>query len=576
MSKVFIAPTISSALGKFKELVASHAERGGREGRRLVVFCEDRLSLAAERAVCEAAGGTFAVSVFTLSRFLSSEAKADDNVLTSQGSAMAMRKLIEANRERLQLFKRLSAANAAQEVYDTIALLYSSKISADDLAGAEADGRLLQRKLHDLELLYREYSEYLRERGAVDRNAYLRRLPDIIRSSPRIAGADAVFLGFQAFTASVADCVRACFETADNVYGVFTGGSEKKYVNEAWTAFVRLAEETGAYHPNFIERLPSPLVPAAEQLRRYVLEPESFHKSVGLGIVRGQLLLCEASDEDEECQFIAAQILKCVKEEGVRYREISVMLPDINAVQPALERAFGEYGIPMYVDRRYPLASHSVCSFILDYLACAADGCRPESVLAVVGSSMFAGGAEDVCSRSDKDIFVNYLLRAAAYRGGVKKPVNESICGEPGLDFAAAERVRGRFVGGLKLLPTRGGDSGAICDAVRKLLEYFGAEERLKQMAEDAEGCGYASVAAMSGRAYAAVLQVLDEAEKLTAGERTTVAEFIKILKSGFNAAEISLIPPRQDAVFISDLSACANTGSKILFAGGLTDAVPA
>ena len=79
MSKVFIAPVLSAALEKFKEIVKSHAESGGKEGRRLVVFCEDRLSLAAERAVCEAVGGTFSVSVYTLSRFLSGEAKSDGN-----------------------------------------------------------------------------------------------------------------------------------------------------------------------------------------------------------------------------------------------------------------------------------------------------------------------------------------------------------------------------------------------------------------------------------------------------------------------------------------------------------------
>ena len=150
MSKVFVAPVLSAGLKKFKEIVAAHAEKDGAEGKRLVVFCEDRLSLAAERAVCEAVGGTFAVSVYTLSRFLSAEAGQCENVLTSQGSAMAVRKLIEANREKLQLFKRLSAADAAQEVYDTIALLYSSKITPDDLAGAEAEGRLLKRKLNDL------------------------------------------------------------------------------------------------------------------------------------------------------------------------------------------------------------------------------------------------------------------------------------------------------------------------------------------------------------------------------------------------------------------------------------------
>lgn len=575
MSRVYIAPVLSAALEKFKKIVAEYCRTDIKE-KRLVVFCEDRLSLVAERAVCDAAGGTFSVSVYTLSRFLATELKSQENVLTSQGSAMAIRKLIEEHREELQLFKKLSAANAAQQVYDTIALLYSSKISPDDLCGVEAESRLLKRKLHDLELLYREYSAYLGEHGAVDRNAYLRRLPEVISRSEKLKDADVLFLGFQAFTSSVADCVKACMQTCGNVYGIFIGGREKKYVNEAWATFAGLAEECGVADKNdnnFIMSVPSGLNPLAEHLRKFVFEPEIFHKRVETDIVRGQLTVCEAEDEEEESRFIAAQVLKCVKEGGVRYREISVMVPDIAAVQPALERAFGEYGIPMYVDRRYPLVSHSVCSFVLDYLACAIDGCRQESVFAVVNSPLFPS--------EGKDIFINYMLRAATFRGGVKKQVKREICEEAGsgLDYDTAEKVRQTFLKGLSLINSfRSKESACseICAAVRGLLDSFNAEERLKRMAEEAEACGYNSVSAMSARAYGCVLQVLDEAEKLTAGDRLSLREFAKILKSGFTAAEVSLIQPKQDAVFISDLSKCANAGSKVLFIGGLTDAVPA
>ncbi|MCM1439094.1 MAG: PD-(D/E)XK nuclease family protein [Roseburia sp.] len=578
MSKVYVAPCLSAGLEKFKEIVCAHAEKDGGEGRRLVVFCEDRLSLVAERAVCEAVGGTFAVSVYTLSRFLTGEAGICDNVLSAEGSAMAIRKLIEKNRDKLQLFKRLSKASAAQEVYDTIALLYSSKVSADDLCGLDTESRLLARKLHDLQLLYRVYSDYLKGCGAVDRNAYLRRLPVAIGASDKIAGADVLFLGFQSFTSSVADCVRECMKRADDVSGIFIGGSEKKYVNEAWTSFVNIARETGvrgAEGDGFIEKIPSRLTPAAEQIRKCVFEPESYRKAVKRDIVRGELQICEASDEDEECEFIAAQVLKCVKEYGVRYRDISVMLPDIAAVQPALERAFGEYEIPMYVDRRYPLSSHSLCSFILDYLGCAADGCRPESVFSVVSSPLFTLSQEDADVRADRDIFVNYSLRAQNFRGGVKKPANAEICRTEGIDINAVERVRQAFLQGLSFLRGRETDGAPMCRAVRGLMENFNVESRLIKMAEGAENCGFNSVGAMSRRAYDGALKVLDEAEKLTAGEKITLRDFIKVLKSGFTAAEISLIPPKQDAVFIGDLSACANAGSKILFVGGLTDAVP-
>ncbi len=570
--EIFVAPILSAALSKFKKIVRRHSEKGEDGGTNLVVFCEDRLSLAAERAVCEEVGGTFSVSVYTLSRFLSSEAGRCEDVLTSQGSAMAVKRLIEAKKDELQLFRRLSTPAAAQDVYDTIALLYSSAVSPEDLSGLDVGDRLLKKKLHDLQLLYSEYSDYLDGSGAVDRNAYLRRLPKIICRSQKIKGADVLFFGFQAFTSSVLDCVRACMRTAGSVTGIFIGGSEKKYVNEGWTAFAAAAEETGGKEEVKKFKMPSGLCPAAEHLRRHILEPESYLKADRLAISAGQLSVVQAADEEEECEFIAAQILKRVKEDGVRYREISVMLPDVAAYQPALERAFGEYGLPYYVDRRYPLSTHPVCAFISDFLSCAIDGCRRESVIAAVSSPLFA----PVAARADKDVFINYLLRTSAARVNFRRPVNEAICSDEGIDCKSVERVMTAFGGAIKLFPNAKGQGAALCAAVRNLLTYVDAEKNLKTLAEEAEKSGYPSVAAMSDRAYESVLNVLSEAEKLTAGDRFTLREFANILRSGFAAAEVSLIPPKQDAVFVGDLSKCANTGSRVLFVGGLTDGVPA
>lgn len=572
MTEVIIAPYLGAAIENFKNIVQVHSEKNGAEGKKLIVLCEDRLSLVAERAVCERVGGTFAVSVYTLSRFLSAEGGRCDDVLTSQGSAMAISRLIEKNRERLKLFNRLSVTGAAQEVYDTIALLYSSKISPDDLAEAVCGNDLLSRKLSDLELLYREYSDYLTERGAIDRNAYLRRLPSVIKSSKSIAEADVVFLGFQAFTSSVADAVRACFDATENVYGVFIGGSEGKYVNEACATFEQIAKECGRKVNRTVT--PSALNPVAEQLRKYVFEPESFHYAKPVAVESGQINIVETADENEECAVFAAAILKAVQSKGVRYRDISVMLPDVNAYQPLLERTFEEYGVPYYVDRRYPLSSHGICEFLINYLRCAAEGCRQDGVIAVVTSPLFSFQSEDV--RRDKDFFVNYALRAMTGRGSVKRAINPDICrNEEGFDIGATEKVRAAFLNGLKLLPSGKAEGERFCDGLLALLKEFDCQTSLGQMAQSAEGFGFASIGSMSSRAYAETVAVLEEAKKLTFGEKYTAREFIKILRNGFSAAQVSLIPPKQDAVFVGDLSACANTGSKVLIVGGLTGGVP-
>ena len=196
MNKSYLAPSLSVALTKLKEIVAQNESLG----KNTVIFCEDRLSLAAERTVCAAVGGTFLTGVYTFARFLSSEKKLTQKVLSSQGSAMVIRKIIEDNARQFKLFKKLFSASGAQAVYDTIAVLYSSRVSPQDISQITTENTLFKSKLNDLAFIYSEYNKYLTENGLLDRNTYLKLLPDVIENSSKIKGSSVILLGFQSFT----------------------------------------------------------------------------------------------------------------------------------------------------------------------------------------------------------------------------------------------------------------------------------------------------------------------------------------------------------------------------------------
>lgn len=542
---------LSSALEELKIIVKNNEEKG----LKTVIFCEDRLTLAAERTVCAEVGGTFLTSVYTFARFLSSERGKPDNVLSGQGSAMAVRKIIEERKNELTLFKKLSAAGAAQTVYDTIALLYSSRVTAEDAFKAGEGGGLLGGKLRDLALVYSEYQNYLNKSGKQDRNAYLRQLPEVIESSSVIRGGAVVFLGFQTLTCMARECVRACFGVAESVYGLFIGGSEDIYVNEAAAGFCKTAEEFGGAQ-SFVRG--GMLCDEAEVLRRSLFNPESFYAKP---VPTDKITVFEACDEEEEMEFIAASIKKHIAG-GERYAKISVMLPDPEKGERTLSRVFSRFEIPYYADRQRPLSEHPLCAFVTGYIACILTGCAFTDVDGVVASPYFPADIRD------KDLFRNYLLRYANYRGGVRRaprPDTDNI--------ESIERVRSAFLNGLSLLGSKS-VGGGICGGVRRLLEEFGVKDALdRQVAAYADEKPVA--AEFSARAYESVLSVLSEAESI-APENIPLNEFLKILKSGFAAMKVSLIPPKADAVFVGDLSETANTGSHVVFAARLTGDVPA
>ena len=570
MIKSIIVPALSTALEKLKQIIAENET----SGKNTVIFCEDRLTLATERAVCDAVDGTFSVSVYTLSRFLSSERGKRSNVLSSQGSAMAIRRIIEENKSALKLFGKFSAAASASAVYDTIALLYSSKISADDLKKADAKG-LLESKLSDIALIYSLYDEYLKENGKIDRNAYLGELPAVIEESEKIKDSEVIFLGFQSFTRSSSECVRATVRRAKSVCGLFIGGREEIYTNEGFAKFEAIAQEECGKLVR--ERVAGNLIAEAEILRCSLFNPESFlnHEPRQTDKVK----IYEATDEDEEIEFVAASIKRHVLDDGVRYGNISVMVPDIDGAEHRIERIFSQYKIPYYADRRHSLAEHPVCDFILSYLACVASGCTLKDTDAVISSPLFPE------KRDDKDAYRNYAIRLADFRGGIKREPKREILEYKKFDFERVQRVRRTFLKGLDFLHAKSVKNednryvlsvqpNEITEGIRGLFEEFKVKDKLQSLKEKFKD-SYPTASEFSGRVYEETLAVVEEAENILGGGYMPLNEYIKILKSGFIASEISLIPPKSDAVFVGDIASTANTGSSILFAVTLTEGVP-
>ncbi len=557
MIKAVACPSLSAALEKLKEEVTKNEIAG----KKTVIFCEDRLTLAAERAVCAANGGTFLTSVYTFARFLTSEKGKAGGVLSSRGSAMAVRRIMEEHKSEFKVFKKPGTAGAAQSVYDTIALLYASRVSAEHLKTASNAGGMLGNKLSDIALVYTEYEKYLKESGLQDRNGYLKQLPAVIETSRKIAGAYVIFLGFQAFTGTTSECVRAAFSAADGVWGLFVSGGYDLYVNESYGQFTAMAAEFGGAEKETAVQV---LNEDAEVLRARLFNPFSYHMPPEKC---SSVRVLEASDSEEELEFIAASIKKHVLDFDERYAKISVMLPDLAGKERSLSRVFARYKIPYFADIRYPLSGHSLGAFILSFLRCVQSGCRMKDVNEVVASPLFPAG------RRDKDMFRNYMLRFCTYRGGVRRAPKQEFLQDTEFDTEAIERVRTVFIKGLDIFKSDGGKSG-ICAGVRRLLEEYKVEESLKNLYEKFRD-DKPLAAGFCTRAYEAAESVLAEAESI-AGENLPLSEFVKLLSTGFAAMEISIIPPKSDAVFVGDIASTVNIGSNVVFAAGLTNGVPA
>jgi len=538
MTKIISAFTLDDALYALGELVAQNEARGERN----FVFCEDQLTLLAERAVLDAVGATFLTEVSTFSRFLSSER----HVLSKYGSVMAVSSIMTHNRDKLAYFRNNLAA---QTVYETIAQLSASCVGADLLLrGAEETEGTLKGKLLDLAFLLERYESFLQENGLVDESGYLSLLPEKISSSD-LRDAHIFFFAFPSFTKQGRAGVEAALDCAMDVTGIFLAGRDELYTNEGAHSFRKLCNERGGAE---ILRVPDTSEEDARHFRQGLFSPERY----GSDRKRTERVRrFTAADESREAETVAALIRRYAAK-GMRYREMAVLVPDSDCY-PTVEKAFAAYKIPFFADKKRPFSEHPFCELVFAVLEGAADGVLPEEADAILSNVYL----------KDTDEYRNYLLRFGCYRGAYRREIKS---GEAVKGFQVPELVEARekLRGAMSLFPSKG-TACAYADGVFALYERLQAEETTERLEESFTG------AERQFLDVKPLWDVLDEIRRVAGDGQFSAREFSAMLKSGTQALEISMIPQSADAVFVGDATDSRFQCVKVLFATGLTDDLP-
>ncbi|MBQ9081615.1 MAG: PD-(D/E)XK nuclease family protein [Clostridia bacterium] len=544
-------PTLQEGLQYLKQYVSAAEERG----ERVTVFCEDRLTLRAEKSICEALGGTFSTSVTTFARFLRFNGK----TLSKQGSVMVVGRLLSEYENRLKCLSFHSGAkNGAAAVYEMLSQLFASKVTGEMLLNALPEDGLLRDKLTDLALLYEKYAAFLTQNGYVDENRYLSLLPAAISKSPVIRGETVIFLGFSSFTAQALDGVRAACETAKNVLGLFPAGSAEIYANQSATAFKKALEEYGEVKISQL-KIPAEHITAADILRNQLYAPEVFSPSYLPKESGKKVQLRQVQDEEEELRFVCARIQKYIAEGG-RYADVAVFVPDVKAYSLLLAKAFGEYDIPYFADLKKSLVSHPFAFFLLSLLRAVADGGSPSAVEQVASSCYFG----------DNGQYRNYLAKFCNYRGGMKREIKEGDIVKD-YDRSYLVSMRERLLLALGLF-SRKMTGKQFCLAVRKTYTVFESERVTKSLISS---CDDDMQKEYLSKMEKSLEEVLKEAEELLGDASLTASDFSALLEEGLTACEVSLLPLKQDEVFVGDLSQSRVQSNALVFALGMSDAVP-
>ncbi len=282
--------------------------------------------------------------------------------------------------------------------------------------------------------------------------------------------------------------------------------------------------------------------------RPYEGEPE------GIGIVEAQTL-------EQEVKALAAGILSEVRR-GKRFRDIAVAGSGLNPYLPVIKSTFAQCGIPVFIDERRKLSDNAFFDFLYKALL-AASG----ELIAVTG---YVYSVFSPLNENERNMLYKYAQRYAYMGWHYMNPFWR------GDDAAEAERFRFAVMQPLKRLmdAVKQSDAQASVEAVKQFLTDCGAAQRLAAFIESIGSAQTRGECAYFKQVLEKSLEVLDGIARVYGEAPLDAPTLCAMVKTGFEAVKIAVIPPATDEVGVFDMTLSRLSGINVLFAVGVHDGV--
>lgn len=528
-------------------LVAELVKTGGAEiSKRKLIFCEEKISLMMERAVCHALKGTFNTEVYSFGGYLLKN-KNSEKILSKESSSMVIKKLIGTL--SLKCLKA-NKTNVAPTLCQTIMQLKSAKISPSAiLEASEKAVGVLKNKLFDVALVYAEYEKYLTENGFEDQSSLLSYLPDIIKNSEQIKNSDVYIVGYTSFTAQIREIISALISSARSVTAVLPYGENAfSFVNETERAVKDIAKELGEGLE--IIHKPTAYLPVSK-----IIKDELFLPVVGKVREKTENVYYSAfTNTYAEIERVAEAIKKMVKN-GYRYRDFKIIVPKDGDYVNEISKFFTLLDIPYFLDVKKIPISHPLITLILSYIDIFRKNYEREAVLSFCKNPLF-------CEDKDfLDRFENYLLKYNLNFLSLKKDFTYSAETEEELQKFNEFRIKiASYISSFN---------------PRKMIEDLNAKEKIESFNQKLSSLGKEDESALGKQIYDSTIKLLGDMQRFLGEEKLSYSEYKNIFKSGIMAMEISILPHFNDAVFVGAYREAGLAVSPITFAVGLTEGVP-
>lgn len=589
-------------LQDIKEKIKENGKDSNKTRNKLVLMVPEQYSFQSERNLLKVVGVTGIIQAEVLSfkrlahRVFNEVGGLTLKRISDPGKAMLIYNIMEELSSELKIFARASKQQGFIDIVaETIKEFKRYNITPEiiDTSLKNLEDQELIYKLEDLKRIFEKFQEAL-HKDYIDSEDELTLLWQKFDESSEYDGAEIWIDEFSIFTPQqylvleklLKKCKRvnitlagdgiAAGEDIDNtdIFSV-TKKTTRKLLKLAQDNNIKVEKPINLNdrnNPRFGDN------PELKHIERYFYSsPYSYYKNQ----VKN-LRIYKAFNNYEEIEVVARDIVRLVRDEGYRYRDIAIVCRELESYENIIAAILNEYHIPCFLDQKRTVSGNPFIVFITSVFDIFTKNWSYESVFRYLKTGLTGISMESL------DLLENYVL-ANGIRG--KKWTKEDFWnykinyGYDREDMTQYEisilniinETKDIITGPLIKLQDSLKENKTVrgkCTAIYDFLVESGALERIEQWTNEFREQGRIELSNEYDQISDIVMNTLNSLVEVMGDEKISIEKFAKILSVGFEKNEMGLIPVALDEVTVGDIARIRSQGVKALYIVGVNDGV--
>lgn len=577
------------------------------ENKQIIIIVPEQYTLETQKGIVKAHPRHAIMNIDVVSfnrlayKVLDATGSQNLPMIRETGKNMIVRKALNRIGKKLKYFssgmKKRGFVSEMKSLLSELDQYAATPDSLEKISASLANGakRNVSDKISDIACIFREYKNQLESRFYTCEDL-LSALEKRLADSSFLTDSYVFFDGFTGFTLSQykiietiikkaqSTCFSFCYEGIQ-LHPESTAADSGNLFFMTDTAVKKLSSFNALYESSGINFIYTDSQEQENNVRAFELEflRHSFFldpirtKKTERPVFKGKveaISISEADDVKEEIGLVIGNIRRLITEEGYRYRDIAVVMEDIESYGDLTYKLMEQNGFPVFLDRIKNVSVNPFIENIRAFLKLITDGLSYENMFRYIkcGFSPIGDVATDeldnYCLATGIRSEAKWKMQWQRITGRLK--TNEEGEHEPYYDLELLNEYRLLIYTHILLYRDKLNKAVGVSEKISVLTELLDeafVSERTRRLLES-------SIGEETRQTVRKTAEIFRETVLLFGDEKMSTQELSEMLDSAFEEISAGFIPPSNDCIIIGDTDRTRLQNIRALFIVGVNDGI--